>query len=56
MKATSSQKVEMVFKTIEIHYWQQGVNRKLPGALSERRDFQVGHPGRRGVANPTDGG
>ncbi len=30
-----AQKVEMVFKTIEIEYWQQGENAANPGALKQ---------------------
>ena len=38
------QKVEMVFKHIDIVYKQQGVQADAPGALSERRNVRLGHP------------
>ena len=49
-----SQKVEMVFKTIEIQYLQQGVNPNAPGALQDAGTFDWNIPS--GVAHPDVGG
>jgi len=49
-----AQKVEMVFKTIEIEYWQQGLNAKNPGALQNVGKFDWNIPA--GVAHPNQGG
>ena len=47
------QKVEMVFKTIEIEYFQQGVDPKRPGALTQVGKFDWDIPA--GVAHPDSG-
>lgn len=49
------QKVEMVFKTIEIQYWQQGLNPLNPGQLQNVGTFKWDIPA--GEASPDkDGG
>ena len=48
------QKVEMVFKYIEIKYSQQGLNTKFPGALTPAGQFDWDIPA--GKANPSTGG
>jgi len=48
------QKVEMVFKTIEIEYFQQGVDPKKPGMLTQAGKFDWDIPA--GVAHPDSGG
>ena len=45
-----TQKVEMVFKTINIEYFQQGIDPKRPGALSQVGSFDWDIPA--GVAHP----
>ncbi len=45
-----SQKVEMVFKTIEIEYFQQGAIAGSPGALKQATNFKWDIPG--GKASP----
>jgi len=47
------QKVEMVFKTITIEYFQQGVDPKFPGALSQVGTFDWDIPA--GIAHPDNG-
>ena len=49
-----TQKVEMVFKHINIVYKQQGIERGSPGALSEAGEFDWDIPS--GEASPSDGG
>ena len=49
-----SQKVEMVFKKIQIDYSQQGVIASSPGALSNAGTFVWDIPS--GVASPDEGG
>ena len=49
-----TQKVEMVFKEIEIDYLQQGVNPNAPGALSPAGTFKWNIPS--GEASPEIGG
>lgn len=48
------QKVEMVFKTIEIQYSQQGMNPTNPGALTNVGTFKWDIPA--GEASPSTGG
>ncbi|MEO7056485.1 MAG: type VI secretion system tube protein Hcp [Caldimonas sp.] len=48
------QKVEMVFKYIEIKYAQQGVNPRYPGALTPAGQFDWDIPA--GKAHPSTGG
>lgn len=49
------QKVEMVFKTIEVQYWQQGLNASNPGQLQNVGTFKWDIPA--GEASPDkDGG
>ena len=47
------QKVEMVFKSIEIEYYQQGINPLRPGALTQVGKFDWDIPA--GVAHPDMG-
>lgn len=49
-----AQKVEMVFKRINIVYKQQGAQANAPGALSEAGTFDWDIPS--GEASPSDGG
>ena len=49
-----TQKVEMVFKHINIVYKQQGLQANAPGALSEAGTFDWDIPS--GEASPSDGG
>ncbi len=49
-----TQKVEMVFKSIEIEYFQQGVLPDQPGALAQAGKFDWNIP--EGVAHPDSGG
>jgi type VI secretion system Hcp family effector len=48
------QKVEMVFKSIEIEYFQQGMDPKNPGQLRQAGKFDWDIPA--GVAHPDSGG
>ena len=49
-----TQKVEMVFKTIEIQYWQQGTDANDPGGLKNVGTFFWDIPA--GEASPDQGG
>ena len=49
-----TQKVEMVFKKIQIDYSQQGVSASSPGTLSNAGTFKWDIPS--GDASPSDGG
>ena len=49
-----TQKVEMVFKSIEIEYFQQGILPDQPGALAQAGKFDWNIP--EGVAHPDSGG
>ena len=53
-EGTVLQKVEMVFKKIQIDYFQQGVSASAPGTLSNAGTFVWDIPS--GTASPEDGG
>ena len=46
------QKVEMVFKSISIQYWQQGLNKQTPGALSPANEFSWDIPAGKAQQGP----